>query len=139
MNQHEQRRFAAQPAALGPALDFVEAFCAVHAVAPDDRLRLRLVVEELLTNTIEHGHAGGADVDVEVALRRVERGIELHLADPGPPFDPRVGADPGHIDAPAAERQPGGLGLHLVHTLSAQIDYHHDGSHNRLRLRLDLA
>jgi serine/threonine-protein kinase RsbW len=139
MNRHEQRRFAARQDALETALDFVEAFCTVHAVARDDMLRLRLMVEELFSNSITHGHGGGADVDIEIALQRLDRGVELHYADPGLPFDPRSGADPGHVEAHADERPVGGLGVHLLLELAAEVDYHHDGTHNRLRLRLDLA
>ncbi len=138
MNRHEERRFAARYAALDLALGFVEAFCTAHAVPRVDTLRLRVMVEELFTNTIEHGHGGGADVEVELALRRDERGIELAYADPGPPFDPGAAGRPGHLDADAADRLPGGLGLHLVRELAAELDYRYDGGHNRLRLLLQL-
>ena len=52
------------------AAGFVEAFCAAQGVAPPDALRLTLIVEELFTNTIVHGHGGdhASPVRIEVAV-----------------------------------------------------------------------
>ena len=57
----------ARMASLPRATAFIEAFCAKHAIDPQDALRLLLLVEELFTNTVMHGHGGGSAAPVREA------------------------------------------------------------------------
>ena len=78
----------ARMASLAQAIAFVEAFCADRGVAASDGLRLSLVVEELFTNTVMHGHGGGSDAPVRLGLRADASQLELSYEDSAPPFDP---------------------------------------------------
>jgi len=70
MTRSEQQVFEARMGSLPLAVAFVEAFCAVHGVAQPDALRLILIIEELFTNTVVHGHGGDhqSPVRIEVAI-----------------------------------------------------------------------
>jgi len=95
--------FEARMARLPDAIGFAEDFCRQHGIVHDDRLRLTLVVEELFTNTVEHGHA------------------LAHLAEQPPSLDDALDA-----------RSPGGLGIHLVEQLATSARYAREDGRNRL-------
>jgi len=123
---------------LADAIAFVEAFCADRGVAANDGLRLSLVVEELFTNTVVHGHGGGSDVAVRLALRADASHVELSYEDRAPPFDPVAHATQAPVDpaAPLAERPVGQLGLALVVDMAERISYVREDGCNRVLLAL---
>lgn len=125
--------FAARMGSLDEALDFVEAFCAACAVAIDDVLRLRLVVEELFTNTVRHGHGGDCDSLIRIELVAAADRLHVCYVDQAPPFDPLRA--PAAAD-PAGQLRVGGVGLRLVAELASNLDYARDGERNRLRFEL---
>ena len=77
MDPTEQRTFPARMAMLAQTAAFVETFCAAQGVSPEDALRAVLVVEELFTNTVAHGHRG--DSDAEVTLVTYRDGVPVGL------------------------------------------------------------
>jgi anti-sigma regulatory factor (Ser/Thr protein kinase) len=127
------RRFPARMDAFPALAAFAEAACRDAGLGRDDVLRLRLVLEELFTNTVRHGHGGDSDRSVEVALEVTPRKITLVYEDTAPPFDPL--APPASTDA--ADTVPvGRLGLALVRGLARDPTYERVEGRNRLRLSL---
>jgi serine/threonine-protein kinase RsbW len=90
-----------------------------------------LVVEEIVRNLIEHtppfAHDETATVTITVDAHRVTVVIE----DRRPPFDP-FAAPPFDIAAPLEQRRAGGMGLHLVRTMTDELTYEAGDDHNRL-------
>ena len=124
---------------LAEAIAFVEAFCADRGVAASDGLRLSLVVEELFTNTVVHGHGGGSDAPVRLVLRADSSHLGLSYEDSAPPFDPVAHAAPiaGRDPAAAvADRPIGHLGLALVVDMAERISYLRLDDRNRILLPL---
>jgi len=75
------------------------------AVGPDRLDDLRLIVSELVTNSVRHaGLDGGDDIDLRIQLLTDRIRVEIH--DPGPGFVPTA--------APATMYQDSGWGLYLV-------------------------
>jgi serine/threonine-protein kinase RsbW len=136
MTLSEWREFAARRASLTEAIAFVEAFGAAAAIDRADRLRLTLVVEELFTNTVEHGHRGDHDSAVAVGLQVDGDRLVVHYEDAAPPFDPTEALDASTLELPPDERPVGGLGLQLVAQFACEIDYRRIDARNRLRLVL---
>jgi len=137
MTGSEQRIFQARMDQLALATAFVEDFCARQGVAPGDALRLTLIIEELFTNTLMHGHRGDHDSAVHIELSVGSTQLALHFADRAPPFDPlHYLASLPRLDKPAEERKPGGLGLPLVARMSERFDYACVDGFNRLSLVL---
>ena len=130
--------FPARMESLAEATGFVEAFCGDRGVEPGDRLRLRLVVEELFTNTVIHGHAGGSDAPVRMSLRADPQRVELSYEDSAPPFDPleHVARSPVDSTFEVADRPVGHLGIALVVSMVEHVSYVHEDGCNRLRLVL---
>ena len=124
--------------ALAEAIEFVEAFCVDRGVAASDGLRLSLVVEELFTNTVVHGHGGGSDAPVRLLLRVDRSHLELSYEDSAPPFDPVAHAARSPVDpaAAVADRPIGHLGLALVVDMAERISYVREDGCNRVLLAL---
>jgi anti-sigma regulatory factor (Ser/Thr protein kinase) len=108
-------------------------FYADAGLTPADGARMVIMIEELVTNLIEHGGVP-ADGIIEMMLVRADQAVTVVLTDPGLPFDPR-GA------APSEELPPdrgGGAGLDLVLAWAEVIDYQSAEGRNRLELRMPL-
>jgi serine/threonine-protein kinase RsbW len=129
---------AARMAELDTLLAVADAFCAEHGVARNDALRLALVLEELFTNTVKHGHGGDNDAPVFVGLQVETALLVLHYRDGAPPFDPRARLEQAaaQLALPAEQRPVGGAGLRLVAELAAALHYAYEQGHNRLRIEL---
>ena len=60
--------FPAKLEALHGLRHFLESFCAQAAIERDACLRLNLVLEELFTNTVRHGHRGDSEAPATAAI-----------------------------------------------------------------------
>jgi len=92
------------------------------------------VLEELFTNVVKYG-AGRAPV--LVTIRSIENGVEVTLDEPeAEPFD-LADAPDVDIDLPIEQREPGGLGLHLIRKLvdAVTCTYDPQSRHNRITFR----
>ena len=137
MSGTESHEFAARMDALAEAIAFVETFGAAHGVAHDALLRLTLIVEELFTNTVQHGHGGDSAHRIALALAAGPDSLCLVYEDEAPPFDPLArGIAAAAIDAPADARPVGGLGIHLVVQMARQVAYACVRGRNRLTVEL---
>ncbi len=129
------RRFTARMDSFPDLAAFAEAACRDASFGRADILRLRLLLEELFTNTVRHGHRGDSDRPVDVTLDVSPGKIGVVYEDTGPAFDPLAqppsSADPG---APV-----GRLGLVLVRGVAADLVYERIEARNRLRFSLRAA
>ena len=125
------------------ALPRVEAFlaeaCAGAGLTREMCLRITLLVEELFTNTVVHGHGGDSEAPVRLDCEVAAGRIALVYEDTAPPHDPfaaMASPDPG---AGVEERPVGGLGVLLVSAMARQVEYRRAGSCNRISLVIDAA
>lgn len=84
---------------------------------------LDLTLEELFTNLVRH--APGSD-EIEIEIELEDGLLTIRLIDrETKPFD---GNSLGAVDteAPLMEREPGGLGIHLVKKMADSLDYDYD-------------
>ena len=95
--------------------------------------RLAIVVEELVTNLVEHGGIGEEGL-IELVLAHEGGVVQIMLSDTGHVFDPR-GAQ---SDDEVPERG-GGAGIDLVRAWTEIVDYGPDAGRNRLRLKMWLS
>lgn len=95
---------------------------------------INLCLEELITNTIQHGLHGAPDRQIQVRLSRSDEWLEIIIKDDAPPFDPFVEAPAPTLDAELDERAIGGLGVHMVRTMMDEVRAYYDGSGNLIVL-----
>jgi len=129
-------QFLARLDQLRPIQAFLEGFCTHSGLPRPACLRLNLVLEELFTNTVKHGHRGDCDAPVWIGLTRSDSAVQVVYEDKAPPFNPyaRLPEDPP--DTTLELRKIGGLGVLLTKELAASRDYAYLFGRNRIRLTL---
>jgi serine/threonine-protein kinase RsbW len=115
---------------------FLEGFCTAAGVASQPCLRLNLVLEELFTNTVRHGHGGDCDAPVWVSLARNAAQVRVTYEDTAPPFNPYGRLPTQSPDTSLEMRKLGGLGVLLTKEMAASRDYAYVFGRNRIRLAL---
>jgi anti-sigma regulatory factor (Ser/Thr protein kinase) len=117
---------------------FLEGFCAEAEVGEDPCLRANLVLEELFTNTVRHGHRGDSDSPIWVTLASSGGSLNLTYEDTAPPFNPYGTPPDAPPDTTVKMRKIGGLGVLLTRRLAASREYAYLYGRNRIRLALPL-
>jgi len=128
------RRFPREIESLGAIHEYLDEFSEIQKIDARTTFCIRLVVEELFTNMVRHNRGGGEEI--LVALDRIGDRLDLELVDSDvEPFDPD-GVAAVAVAAGAEEREPGGLGVHLVRTMVDSLDYHYETEGRRMRVEV---
>lgn len=107
-----------------------EEFFTANGIDESLRMKVDLSIEELFVNMVSYNTE--TDQDILVEMRPLEDGIEVSLTDfDVERFDPTLAADVD-IDAPLAERDPGGLGLYLVLKMADSINYQYQDRKSKI-------
>jgi len=83
---------------------------------------LRLAVEEVCVNVIDHGYPAGAPGPIRLAIDCDPDRVVVVVADEAVPFDPTHAPVPD-LDAGLDERPIGGLGWHLIRQVMDEIEH----------------
>lgn len=98
----------------------------------DASFAAQLAIEELFTNMVKYGSQ--TDDEVEISLQRDGPRLVVVITEHGDlPFDPTSAPDVD-VSLPLAERNVGGLGIHLVRSLIDEITYSHGEGRNCITL-----
>jgi anti-sigma regulatory factor (Ser/Thr protein kinase) len=139
MTYDRAAQFLARLDQLRPMQRFLEGFCAESGLPRAAYLRLNLVLEELFTNTVRHGHRGDCDAPVWIAVSRSGDTLSVLYEDKAPPFNPYARLTEPVVDATVSMRKIGGLGVLLTKQIAASRDYAYLFGRNRIRLTLSAA
>ncbi len=94
--------------------------CGLESEAPET-VRIRLAIQEAVTNVIRHAYAGREPGTVELRLAREADSIVVRLRDDGAPFDPRR-TGVSRMPPPAALAE-GGYGLAILEEVMNGLEY----------------
>jgi serine/threonine-protein kinase RsbW len=136
-----RRGFARSFASIEAIFAFTSEFFARRGIDPRLLPTVDLVVDELFTNMVKYGAAADPGTEVAIEMRQVDGGVEVALTDSGvEPFDVTQAPDAA-IDLPIEQRNPGGLGLHLIRRLvdSWNYEYSKPARESRITFRKTLA
>jgi len=137
-NMHRLNRvFPARLRAFDHVKALIDEFGAMAELGREDRHKLTLIVEELFTNTVNHGHRGDSDAPVYITFEEDKGDVQLIYEDSAPPFDPLAAGRRTDIDSTIRERRIGGLGILLTVGLTEKADYSYVDGRNRICLRLN--
>lgn len=128
----------ADDAALPAVEAALEAFVEGNELPPRAGYTLALIVEELVTNIVKYGYAGADAGPLKLTVVLDDNRVVGTLVDAGAPFDPTAMPTPD-VAAEMEERHIGGLGVHLVRTMSEDFSYRRDDGHNIVSFRLPIA
>jgi anti-sigma regulatory factor (Ser/Thr protein kinase) len=139
--QHERPYAAVFPArrdAFIRVRSFIEETCARAAVRRADCLRLTLLIEELFTNTVVHGHGRDCDAPVRLVLTLTPPAIGVEYEDTARPHNQFLSVyEPGDADD-LEHRRVGGLGITLITAMAEDVGYASHEGRNQIRFRLPL-
>lgn len=117
---------------LEPVGKYVMSAATEAGLAKAAAYKLRLAVDEIVTNIIVHGYSeSGTSGDVDIRTEVDDAALRVIVEDTAAPFDPRTLAPPPDLNKPLEERQIGGLGIFLVYESVDAFIYEYDGKHNR--------
>ena len=138
MTQAVELRFANDLGALAALAERVERFGAEQRLPARMVNALNVVLDEAVSNAINHGYDAGALGEIAVRLRREPDGVTVEVEDDGRAFDP-LQAPPPDLTLPLEQRPIGGLGIHLIRNLMDEVSYARVGDRNVLKMAKRLA
>ena len=130
------RSFPARRDALDEVRTFIEDACEQARVGRKDCLRLTLLLEELFTNTVMHGHGHDTDEPVRIGIDVSHRTASVSYEDTAPPFDPFQSVANPTDETPVEDRPVGGLGVLLLTKMAQRFGYDYAGGWNRITFEL---
>jgi anti-sigma regulatory factor (Ser/Thr protein kinase) len=138
MTQALELRFANDLGALAALAERVERFGAEQHLPARIVNALNVVLDEAVSNAINHGYDAGVRGEIAVRLRREPDGVTAEVEDDGRAFDP-LQAPPPDLTLPLEQRPIGGLGIHLIRNLMDEVSYARVGDRNVLKMAKHLA
>ena len=101
-------------------------------VGEKDIFEIGLAVDEACANIILYGYQGDeGSITIESCVR--DRQVEITISDQGTPFDP-LSVPPPDISADLDHRKIGGLGIHLIRSMTDGVAYRYRDGTNLLTL-----
>jgi serine/threonine-protein kinase RsbW len=117
----------------------VEASCLERGVLPDAIRRLLFVVhlalDELIPNTLKHGHGGDPNKKLVVEWGIESDMLEMRFSDEGPGFDVQAAMEYDPTTSETLE-DPGGRGMFLVKSFMDEVTHNDNGTQFTLRKKL---
>jgi len=107
-----------------------EQFFAQENIDESLRMKVDLSLEELFVNMVTYNTETICEILIE--MKPIDNGIEVSLTDHDVNrFDPTASGQVD-VDAPLADRTPGGLGLYLVLKMADSINYEYHGRTSKI-------
>ena len=122
---------ANEPAEVRRVIERVETFCRDRGAGRRTVHRFSLALDEVLTNVVAYAFADGLRHEIEVAIEFRDGRIAATVSDDGAPFDP-LSQPPPDVHAAVEDRKIGGLGIHLLRSLTHAVEYRRESGRNRL-------
>ena len=117
-----------------PFLDRVFSRLGTHVKAEGLLFKVKLALEEALTNAMRHGN--GLKISRKVTVRIALEGgqIEIDVSDEGSGFNPKTVPDP--TQKGYAENIPGGRGIFLMRQMMDKVEFYNGGRGVRMVKKL---
>ncbi len=100
--------------------------------------RVKLVVEELVVNVIQHAFDDGAPHAILLDVRTDPQGVAIMVEDDGKRFDPTIAAAPP-LKELLESGKSGGLGVAIIRKVTRELKYERTDNKNRVRAYVENA
>lgn len=108
-------------------------FADTHGFPEDVTHAIHLALDEVVANVIRHAHGDGDEHQIGVELSLGKGLVTIEVNDDGVAFNP-LAMPPPDLDLPIDQRQPGGLGIHIIKATMDGLDYRRSKGRNRLTM-----
>ena len=99
-------------------------------------LHASLSLDELVSNVISHGYRDSDEHEIVVNVTEEDAALVVVLEDEAVAFDPFTDAPEADLDSALGDRDPRGLGVHLVKSFTDEAAYERRDGRNRTTLVL---
>ena len=115
-------------------MEKAEAICRERQVDESKVYLVQLCIEELVTNALRYGRTDNTKVKDIVSLNIRNNDITLVIEDDAKPFDPLTEAPSPDLTVDIENRTVGGLGIHMLKSMTQTMQYEYVNRHNRVTL-----
>lgn len=130
-----ERRFPSRLADLERVTAEAIQFLETAGIGSEAVYLANLAIEEMATNILKYGYDDQALHEILLRLELSSERVRLVLEDDGHPFNPLDAPEPD-LHLPAEQREPGGLGIHLVRKLAEHVSYERYANRNRITVTI---
>ena len=113
----------------------LEEFAGAHELDIGLQNRLNLMLEELITNSVNYSLHSVSAPALELCLSLEDTFVVAQVEDNGPAFDPFTEAPEADTSSVLADRPIGGLGIFLTKKFADHYTYERVGDRNCVTLR----
>lgn len=113
----------------------LEEFAGAHGLDMGLQNRLNLMLEELITNSVNYSLPTVSGPELELCLSLEDAFVVARVEDNGPAFDPFRDAPEADTTSALDDRPVGGLGIFLTKKFATEYAYERVGDRNRVTLR----
>jgi anti-sigma regulatory factor (Ser/Thr protein kinase) len=113
--------------------EFIEQFCTEYNLESKICFDLNLVLDGLVTNTIQYGYNDKKVHWIDILIERRSGDIFIQITDDGIEFNPLTKEKPD-INKTLKEKKVGGLGIHFVKQKVNELNYKRENGRNTLTL-----
>ncbi|MEI7609252.1 MAG: ATP-binding protein [Rhodospirillaceae bacterium] len=113
--------------------ELIEAFGDENGVPARAVFNLNLALDEILTNVVEYAFPDDGRHEILIRLILDELALIAEVIDDGIAYDPTTRPDPD-TSLSLEDRPIGGLGVYFAKRMMDRVEYHRDGTRNRLTL-----
>lgn len=111
---------------------FLEQLGAEWQLDPGIVFEMNLVLEEYISNLICYGYSDKDDHEISIGISNEKERLLIVVIDDGTTFNILKVPDNIDIEKPLEDRRIGGLGIHLIKSLTESLDYKSEGGRNTL-------
>jgi sigma-B regulation protein RsbU (phosphoserine phosphatase) len=118
---------------VGVVLNAFSEFAERSGISKEAYNKINVAFDELLNNIISYGFPDGGEHEIEVKAERDAERLKIRIVDDGVPFNP-FQSDTPDLGGTLADRQVGGLGIHIVRQLMDDVFYKRGVNRNTVTL-----
>jgi anti-sigma regulatory factor (Ser/Thr protein kinase) len=131
-----QKSFRRDIRSLNEVFDFLESCVALQGLAESAAFKMKFAVEEVFTNFVKYNSQGPGEISIAISIDADNLVVQL-IDYETVPFDITKKEDV-NVNLPIEQRNPGGLGIHLVKAMLDNVEYDHTDSKSTITLTMKL-